>query len=460
MFSVISDRRGLAALVLMAHVGALTFGLSLPASAQTLLRGPGAAALDPMFREVLKQPNEVELNLAFARRAIELEDFEAAVATLERLLIGRSGLPLIRLELGMLYLRLEAPELAEAYLLQVLEATDIDKTARERAEILLGQTRKANAKGSFAMSVSVGAKHASNAVTRPTLSNIIAYNDLKESINPPLEGVEEVSVEEADGPDSDMASSGSISVSYSRELDGLTERRFNASLNQYSSRQNGDELDTLDINVTSLRMGLTLPLVRRAKSPLTLSPYISANSVDTSTVDAYAVTGAIGMSVNGYSGARNPVALSFELADKTHEMETDAVKDGGRYNIGLTLGHIHNNGGYTSVALKVDQIDAEAEYESSVGAALNVSYSQTWRGTQLGAGLGWRESEEGDVRTANAALDLIRHDKDLTASLSAQRSFYGISVDLAANYVDRDSTIPSSRYDDLTGSLTFSRSFQ
>lgn len=166
------------------------------------------------------------------------------------------------------------------------------------------------------------------------------------------------------------------------------------------------------------------------------------------------------MSVNGYAGARNPVAVSFELADKNHETRTDALKDGGRYNIGFTLGHIHNNGGYTSVALKLDQTDADVEYESANGAALNVSYSRTWRGTRLGAGVGWRENEEGDVRTANAVLDLIRHDKDLTVSVSAQRSFFGISADFAVNYVDRDSNIPSSRYDDLTGSLTFSRSFQ
>ncbi|MBT7642801.1 MAG: hypothetical protein HN715_07415 [Rhodobiaceae bacterium] len=232
MFYFASRQRVFAGVFIVASLG---FGI-LPASAQTLLRGPGAAALDPMFREVLKQPNEVELNLAFARRAIELEDFEAAVATLERLLIGRSGLPLLRLELGMLYLRLEAPELAEAYLLQVLEATDIDATARERAEILLAQTRKANAKGSFAMSVSLGTKHASNAVTRPTLANVIAYNDLKEQVSPSLEGLEDVTVE-ADGPDSDTASSASLSVSYSRELDGLNERRFNASVNQYTSQQ-------------------------------------------------------------------------------------------------------------------------------------------------------------------------------------------------------------------------------
>ncbi|MDG2496081.1 MAG: hypothetical protein P8N62_06130 [Alphaproteobacteria bacterium] len=64
------------------------------------------------------------------------------------------------------------------------------------------------------------------------------------------------------------------------------------------------------------------------------------------------------------------------------------------------------------------------------------------------------------MRPAIPVIEKIRRDEDLTASLSAQRSLFGISVDLAVNYVDRDSNIPKSRYDDLSGSLTFSRSFQ
>tara|TARA_B110000971_G_scaffold218036_1_gene256059 strand:+ start:1937 stop:3340 length:1404 start_codon:yes stop_codon:yes gene_type:complete len=455
VFISVDGRRVLAGVIIIANLSLIAG----PANAQTLLRGPGAAALDPMFRKVLQNPSEVDLNLAFARRAIELEDFEAAVATLERLLIGRSGLPLIRLELGMLYLRLKAPELAEAYLLQVLEATGVDPKARERAEILLEQTRKANAKGSFAMSLSLGTKHASNAVTRPTLANLIAYNDLQQEANPAIPDLE-LDTAETDKPDSGAATTGSISVSYSRELDGLTERRFNASLNQYTSQQNDKELASLDIEVTSLRMGVTLPLARNGKPPLTLSPYISANSLNTSTVDAYAVTGAVGMSVNGYAGARNPIAVSFELADKTHELAIDAPKDGGRYNIGVTLGHIHSHGGYTSLAFKIDETDAGTDYESSTGAVLNASYSQTWRGTRFGAGLGYKENKEGGIRPANPVIEKIRRDKDLTASLSLQRSFFGISADFAVNYIDRDSNIPKSRYDDLTGSLTFSRSFQ
>ena len=106
-----------------------------------------------LCRKVLEQPNNVEVNLAFARRAIELEDFEAAVSAMERTLIGRAGLPLIRLELGM-YLRLEAPELAEAYFSRFLKAMKSTMT-RANAPVLLAETRDANARGSFAFTVSL-----------------------------------------------------------------------------------------------------------------------------------------------------------------------------------------------------------------------------------------------------------------------------------------------------------------
>lgn len=436
--------------------------LSSAAQAQTLLRGPGAAALDPMFRDVLQKPGEVDLNLAFARRAIELEDFEAAVATLERLLIGRSGLPLIRLELGMLYLRLEAPELAEAYFLQVLDDKTIAADVRARAEILLVSTREANARGSFAMSLSLGMKHQSNAVTKPELDDVIAQNTLRREIRPSWPNLSELDYPGLT-PDSDVSQNGSLSISYSRELDGLTDRRFNASLNHYGSLQGSEGLKALDISVTSLRLGFDLPLSRGGRTPLSLNPYFSASVLNTDAVDNYAVTMAGGMSVNGYLGQRNPLALAFEYGEKTHEEARDADKDGARYNVSLSLGHIHSSGGYSSVSLKLDRAEADNDYEAATGGALNLSHSTSLWGFRLGGSLGYRENERDGVQSGGFApipQDIIRHDKDATAGLSLGRSIFGVGIDLSLNYTHRESNFPEAQYEDLTGSLNFSRSFQ
>ena len=436
--------------------------LSTGGEAQTLLRGPGAAALDPLFRDVLEKPSEVDLNLAFARRAIELEDFEAAVATLERLLIGRSGLPLIRLELGMLYLRLEAPELAEAYFLQVLDDDSISKKVRQRAEVLLASTRKANARGSFAMSVSLGMKHQSNAVTKPELEDVLAQNSLRQSISPRWPDLREIDYPNLT-PDSDINQNGSLSISYSRELDGLTERRFNASLNHYASMQDSETLQALDISVTSLRLGFDLPLSRSSsRTPLSINPYLSANVLNTDAVDAYAVTVAGGMSVNGYLRRRNPLALAFEYGEKTHEETRDTDKDGARYNVSVSLGHIHSSGGYSSLSVKYDRAEADNEYEASTGTALTLSHSTSLWGFRLGGNLGYRENERDGVQSGAAPVDpdIIRLDKDASAGLSFGRTVFGINIDLSVNYTHRESNIPEAQYEDITGSLNFSRSFQ
>lgn len=424
--------------------------------AQTLLRGPGAAALDPLFEDVLEKPNNVEVNLAFARRAIELEDFEAAVAAMERMLIGRAGLPLIRLELGMLYLRLEAPELAEAYFLQVLESDEVDADARARAEILLAETRKANARGSFAYTLSLGVKHQSNAVARPVFEDLEDQITLEQEFN---DGVARTP-DGGDTPDSDIGTNSTIGISYSRELDGLTERRFNASLNHYGSFQQGEGLDTLDVSVTSLRMGLVLPVVRQGKAPLSIDPFLTANNVNTDTVSGYSSTVMAGVSVNTKLRRNRPFALSFEAGSKTHKQEEVAdKKDAVLGNISVTMGHAHQNGNYTSLMLRGSRTEAETDFESSDGGMINLSHSFRLFGRGLSASVGVAQTVRDDV----AATDILpyrRRDTDITASLSTSWQVFGFAASLSANYIDRDSNIPLEIYDDLAATLNFSRSFQ
>ena len=431
--------------------------LGSEAKSQTLLRGPGAAALDPLFEEVLEQPNNVEVNLAFARRAIELEDFEAAVSAMERMLIGRAGLPLIRLELGMLYLRLEAPELAEAYFLQVLESNEIDDDARQRAEVLLAETRDANARGSFAFTVSLGAKHQSNAVARPVIADLEDQITLEQDFN---NGVPRTQLENADAPDSDVGTNASIGISYSRELDGLTERRFNASLNHYGSFQQGEGLDVLDVSVTSLRMGFVLPVARQGKAPMSFDPFISANSVNTDAVNGFSSTIMAGLSFNTKLRRNRPFAVAIEAGSKTHKQDDVAdKKDATLINGSLTFGHAHRNGDYTSLLVRGSRVEAETDFESSGGGMINLSHSFRLFGRGLSASVGVSQTVRDEV-SATALLPYRRRDTDVTASLATSWRIFGFSASLSANYIDRDSNIPQEIYDDLAATLNFSRSFQ
>lgn len=444
----------------------LGFGLMIsviatPLMAQTLLRGPGSAALDPMFQKVLQAPNDIELNLAFARKAIELEDFEAGVATLERLLIGRTDLPLIRLELGMLYLRLDAPRLAEAYFLQVLEDKAVDQEARSRTEILLASARSASNRNSFGMNVSLGLKHQSNAVARPVKEDLIEDREEQQ-----LSALPESAY---DGllPNSDTSTNGSLTVFFGRELDGLTDRRFDASLTHYASMQNDSEnLKSLDISMTSARFGLTLPVERAGRMPVTYAPYISANMLNTDTIDGFSTTGAIGLRVSGYLSQRTPTSYNFELADKVHAEEdndgafTEAEgKDGARYKLGMSIGRIHQNGGYTSLGLNFNRADTDDEKDRTTGGTLSLSYARSLLNTRFSAGLGWSETIY-DAVNPDFLFEEERHDKDLSVNLGASWSLFGVNIALGGTYIDRDSNFPGKKYNDFAGTLTFSRSFQ
>lgn len=441
-----------------------------------IVRGPGAAALDPSFQQVLRQPDDIDLNLAFARRAIELEDFEAAVATLERLLIGRTDLPLIRLELGMLYLRLEAPELAQAYFQQAAEDPTIDEVARQRALALLAETQKANARSSFGMSVSVSLKHQSNAVTRAAFDDLDEMTALQKQVNA---AVADIDRENSDQPDSDVGGQASIGVTYSRELAGLVERRFNLGLNHFTSQQNDAALESLNINVTSLRAAFVLPLQRRSdQAPLSFSPYLSANLLSTEEVRDYSNTVSFGVSMSSFLTPRNPLGLTLEVGEKTHRRlgankvnNTDDGRDGGRHNISLTLGQSYRRAGYTGLTLKYDVVDALDDKEASTGAGATLSHNITWGGINFGANIGYRETERqanavtygtdsGTLQTIEVALDYARKDEDVTAGLTMSRKIFGVNMALGVSYIDRDSNIPSQKYDDLSGTLSFSRSFQ
>lgn len=456
MLSSVSNRSRIAA-----FLSFCIFIIAPHAQAQTLLRGPGSAALDLMFQEVLKKPADVEVNLAFARRAIELEDFEAAVATMERLLIGRTGLPLIRLELGMLYLRLDAPELAEAYFLQVLDSEEIDDEARQRAQILLEETRAANARGSFGMSVSFGIKHQSNAVARPVFEDFEEQLDLEREFN----GGQVFTPNST--PDSDLGTNASLGISYSRELDGLTDRRFNASLNHYGSFQLGKEtedgtqgLDRLDVSVTSLRLGWSLPYQAEGGGNGNLSPFFSANNVNTDSEANFSNTVTLGLSHSLQLGARTSFSYSLDIGSKMHGQDSVAdQKDATLSNLSVNFGRTHTNGNYTSLALRGGRIEAETDYESVTSGGLTLSHSFSVFGLGLNLAVGWTQSTRDDL-AEEAPLPIRRRDDDYSASLSTGFQFLGITAGLAVNYIDRDSTLPAEKYDDLAGSLTFSRSFQ
>jgi hypothetical protein len=116
---------------------------------------------------MLADPDDLDVMFAFARVASQLGRYEPAISTLERMLVYNADLPRVRLELGVLYFRLGANEVAQAYFERVAERNDLPPAVRTRVDSYLAEIREREKRHLFSGSLFVGARYDSNANAGP-----------------------------------------------------------------------------------------------------------------------------------------------------------------------------------------------------------------------------------------------------------------------------------------------------
>ena len=94
------------------------------------------------FQEMLKDPGNLEVVMAYAQAATKAGDYEGAVGANEGMLIIQSDLPRVRLELGLLYYRLKSYDASRTYLETALASPTLPADVRKPAEKLLAKMPK------------------------------------------------------------------------------------------------------------------------------------------------------------------------------------------------------------------------------------------------------------------------------------------------------------------------------
>lgn len=100
--------------------------------------------IDDAFRQVLSAPGDLEVGLRYARLLVQAGNFEGGIAAMERLLLAPNPPATLRLELGVLYYRLESYSAAESYLRAALAQPNLSDGQRRLAEQLLVDAAKRN----------------------------------------------------------------------------------------------------------------------------------------------------------------------------------------------------------------------------------------------------------------------------------------------------------------------------
>lgn len=196
---------------------------------------------DELFERMLKNPADLDVALRYAQISVELDDLEAAVVAYERLLMIEPDLPRIRYELGFLYHRLGSFELARAYLMRALAATDIPADVRQGAQALLDDIGARTQPHTLAGSVTVGFRYQTNANAGPASGTSRASG-------------QDTTLTSRNARQGDWNAFTSIGVRHRYDLDRADDAAIDSEVNLYGSRQ--FVRDELDLISTELRSGV------------------------------------------------------------------------------------------------------------------------------------------------------------------------------------------------------------
>lgn len=198
-----------------------------------------------LFQRSLAAPDDTEAGFAYAVLSTRLGDYEAAIATYERLLILHPQTPRIQLELAALYFRLGAHAQAGTLFEQVAARADTPENVRLRVQgylaVINGQRRQ---QGGFSGRISFGLRSESNANAAPDIGSI-NLNGFEFELTPDARAA------------SDQSAQLGLSLRHRQPFSGhghLLDVSFNAFGNQYR------ELDRIDSQVAELRIGPDLAL--------------------------------------------------------------------------------------------------------------------------------------------------------------------------------------------------------
>jgi hypothetical protein len=141
-----------------------------PAGAQG---AASAAASNPeyqaLFKRMYANPSNLDVSFKFAEVATRLGDYEAAIGALERMLFYNPKLPRVRLELGVLYFRIGAYQMAQTYFEQALATPGAPPDVQAKVNQFLGEinNRTAAAGNGFGVFVHAGMRYQTNANAGP-----------------------------------------------------------------------------------------------------------------------------------------------------------------------------------------------------------------------------------------------------------------------------------------------------
>ena len=422
-------------------VEAQSFNLS--ADQKTELRAEQRAVFEQMFQA----PDDLDLMFRYALISIQLEDLEAAITTLERMLIYNKDLPRVHMELGAAYYRLGSYETAKYYFTNTLAFDNVPGQVRGKAEEFLAAIDRRTQKSVLVGSAGAGLVYASNANLGPDDSDVLLFGAPATLNNQFLE-------------DDDFAARATLNLTHYYDLDRPNSDRWRTDFSAFSLHY-FDETNN-DIDAFLLRTGPQLSLDDQEFGPK-IRPIVELDYVRAGNDDLYGTAG-VGAEYQDTISDTMSLFGSLRVGYRDYfngQDDFDSLLVRG--SVGAAF--IPDQNTVVRAMLFAERRDADDDINSTIEVSARLSGTMTYESgfdfaERLWALSGfvqgsYRIHDDPDPVLVGAASGRERRDVDFRAGVS--NTFYlmdGFWISAEVNGLLRDSNIRNFDIDNFGGGIT------
>ncbi len=292
------------------------------------------------YLEILEKPNDLDLNLRYAKQQGELGNFKQTISTLERLIIVYPDNVEIKLYLLSVLVQIDSPEKAKTIIEEMKLRKDLESEDLETLQEIEGELKEIEPSlWTLALDIGLSSVWSNNV-------NSVSRTRLKMSSD---------EREEFGSAKHDRTGSGNLGISASRPVGEQSSILISLS---HSTSDQYQELDD-DFQSYGLTLGLDTVLGNQ-----NLSPYLIIGKTDyVADADSFSLMYGIGGYFTVGENHSFNYGYSFTDSKANHNSMDNTANDDNAIAHGATLGYdyIINNLISSSIALGVSDTDAKAD---------------------------------------------------------------------------------------------------